>query len=41
LRPAGINRLRAIAVTAVSGDRVVAFVRRADGKSLAVDFEVP
>jgi hypothetical protein len=41
LRPAGINRLRAIAVTAVSGDRVVAFVRLADGKSLAVDFEVP
>lgn len=41
LKPAGINRLRAAAVTAVSGDRVVAFVRLADGKSLAVDFEVP
>jgi len=41
LRPAGINRLRATAVTAASGNRVVAFVRLADGKRLAVEFAVP
>ena len=41
LAPAGINRLRASEVTAVSGSRVIAIVKMPSGKSLAVLFAVP
>jgi len=41
LQPTGINRLRATDVTAKSGSRVVAILKLADGKSLAVEFSVP
>jgi hypothetical protein len=41
LKPAGINRLRASNVTAASGSRVIAIVKLADGKSMAIQFAIP
>jgi len=41
LKPAGVNRLRAIEVTATTGDRVIAIVTLPDGQLVSIEFAIP